>query len=124
MPTKKSRPLTEAINDLKRALNAYQPSSSQQRDLSFIALTKAFETALEYAWKHLKNIVEDRGLEANSPKDAVREAARLKLIKDPELWIQAINARNLSVHDYFSLTEKELVELIQSFHTELSKVKP
>jgi nucleotidyltransferase substrate binding protein (TIGR01987 family) len=123
MPSAKSRPLPEALADLRRALDAYRPSRGKVRDLSFIALTKAFEIAVEYGWKQLKAAVEDAGLEAPSPKDAVRQAAPLRLLRDPELWIRAINARNLSVHDYFSLSEAEFVELIRDFFAEVSRLK-
>ena len=94
---------------------AYEPSSESERSITFIAITKAFEVALEYGWKELKRIIEDRGLEAYSPKDVVREAANINLISDPKLWINCINARNLSVHDYFSLSESGIVELAKIF---------
>jgi hypothetical protein len=32
----------------------------------------AFEVTLEYGWKKLKYEIEDRGLEADSPKDSAR----------------------------------------------------
>ena len=111
MEEKKRKKLHEAFNDLSRCLLAYEPSTESQRSITFLALTKAFEVALEYGWKELKRLVEDRGLEAYSPKDVIREAANIELIKDPKLWINCINARNLSVHDYFSLTESGIVEL-------------
>jgi hypothetical protein len=86
-------------------------------------LSKAFEILVEYAWKELKFRVEDSGLFAPSPKEAVRQAATMGLISDPEKWIAIINARNDSVHDYFTVPEKdyvslasELLRLIQPLH--------
>lgn len=117
-----SRKLHDAISDLERCSKAYVPSSEKERSITFIALTKAFEVALEYAWKELKRIIEDRGLEAFSPKDVVREAATIGLIKKPKLWIDAINMRNLSVHDYFSLPEGDTADLINEFLKEIKKV--
>ena len=119
MESKKTSKLKSAHRDLKRCLAAYEPSIGDERSISFLALTKAFEVCLEYGWKELKADVEDRGLEAQSPKDAVREAARVGRIEDPELWIKAINARNLSVHNYFSLSEKDFVGLIEAFEKEI-----
>ena len=115
MEEKKQKKLPESLNDLSRCLMAYEPSSESERSITFIAITKAFEVALEYGWKELKRIIEDRGLEAYSPKDVVREAANINLISDPKLWINCINARNLSVHDYFSLSESGIVELAKIF---------
>ena len=108
------RKLHDAVNDLERCIDAYEPSK-KERSITFIALTKSFEVALEYAWKELKRQIEEKGLEAYAPKDVVREAANIGLLQDPELWIDCINARNLSVHDYFSLPESAIVELATQF---------
>jgi len=35
-----------------------------------------------------------------APKLVIREAARLKIIEDPESWIHFIDQRNLSSHTY------------------------
>lgn len=121
MEEKKRRKLHEALGDLKRCIDAYLPSKKTERSIYFIALTKAFEVSLEYAWKELKRIIEDKGLEAFSPKDVVREAANIGILKDPNLWIQCINARNLSVHDYFSLSEEAIVSLAKEFLASANK---
>ena len=122
MVEKSRRRLKEALGDLNRCIKSYVPSSPKERSVSFIAICKAFEVALEYAWKDLKKIIEDKGLEAYSPKDVVREAANINLIEDPEDWIDYINARNLSVHDYFSLTEEATVELINKFYNSATRL--
>ena len=123
MKEPKRRKLSEAIKDLGRCIDAYEPSSSTERSLSFIALTKSFEVALEYGWKELKRVIDDKGLEAYSPKDVVREAAQIEILDDPKLWIECINARNLSVHDYFSLSEQAVVHLATAFYASVKKLK-
>lgn len=121
MGSKKLSKSKQSLHDLDRALKAYVPTEpGEPRSLSFFALSKAFEVALEYGWKGLKIVVEDKGLEAFSPKDAVREAARLGMINEPEVWIRAINARNLSVHDYFAMSEHDFVALVAEFANELT----
>lgn len=121
MEEKKRRKLHEALGDLKRCIDAYAPSKNSDRSIYFIALTKAFEVALEYAWKDLKRIIEDKGLEAYSPKDVIREAANIGILEDPDLWIKCVNARNLSVHDYFSLPEDAIVSLAKEFLVSANK---
>jgi nucleotidyltransferase substrate binding protein (TIGR01987 family) len=106
--------LDQALHDLERALESYSPSS-KERSLTFLAASKAFEVSIEYAWKYFKVIIEDQGLEAFSPKDVARQAASMNLISDPELWIKAINARNQSVHDYFSMSEDTFIQLAKDF---------
>jgi nucleotidyltransferase substrate binding protein (TIGR01987 family) len=118
----KKRKLKEAVKDLERCIKLYQPSTASERSIYFIALTKAFEVTLEYGWKELKKILEDKGLEAYSPKDVVKEAAQIKLLDNPKLWIDCINVRNLSVHDYFTVPEEGIVTLAKSFLSSVKKV--
>jgi len=105
-----SKKLPKSIRHLEEALAQYRTKSS---DLNFLTVSKAFETVVEYVWRTLKRIVEEEGLEAASPKMAVRQAAKLKLITEPEAWLDAIEARNNSVHDYFGISETEYSELAQ-----------
>lgn len=48
----------------------------------------------------MKTITELEGLDAPSPKRAIRQSAVLELINDPEKWFEFLDNRNLSVHTY------------------------
>jgi len=96
----------KAIHSLKQALAQY---SKNQSDLNFLTVVKAFEILVEYGWRELKQMVEKEGLEAPSPKMAIKEAARLGFISDPEVWLNSLEARNSSVHDYFGISEKKQI---------------
>lgn len=104
----KRKKLPDAVKNLEAALEQHR---SRPSELNFLTVSKAFEIALEYAWRQLKLIVEDQGLDVPSPKMAIKEGARLGLITDPEIWLRCIDARNSSVHDYFGISEKEYIEL-------------
>lgn len=106
----KKKKLPKAVKNLEDALRQYRGEKS---DLNFLTVSKAFETVVESAWREFKRLVEDQGLEAQAPKIAVKEAARLKLLTDPETWLLCIDARNDSVHDYFGISESEFVELAE-----------
>ncbi len=113
----KKKKLLKAIQNLKESLAQYR---ADKTELNFLTLSKAFENAVEYSWREFKLLVEDQGLEAPAPKVAVKEAARLHLLTEPEIWLACIDARNDSVHDYFGISEGEyrdlaerLIELIQ-----------
>lgn len=109
MESKKNK-LPKAMGHLEEALGLYK---REKTELHFLTLAKTFETVVEYAWRELKRLVEDQGLEAPAPKMAVKEAARLKYITEPELWLDCIDARNNSVHDYFGISEPEYYELAE-----------
>ncbi|HLG19319.1 MAG TPA: nucleotidyltransferase substrate binding protein [Bdellovibrionota bacterium] len=107
-----STKLHNALLQLEKAVEFYA-KNDDDRDLRFLAVVKSFEILTEYLWRRLKTYVEDEGLDAPSPKEAIRQAAKLELLDDPERWIDFINARNDSVHDYFGIPEKDFVELVR-----------
>ncbi len=113
--TKPVNRLHESLAQLQSALKFYE-KHAKEHAMGFLAVVKAFEVATEYAWKELKQRVEAEGvLDVLSPKDAIRQAARLGMITSAEDWLQFINIRNSSVHDYFSMSEKQCVDAIKRF---------
>jgi hypothetical protein len=110
----KGQPLETALKQLTEAIERYRRRDPGDR-LPFLAVAKGFEIAVEYGWRELKRRVESEGQEVLSPKDAVRKAARQGTIDDPKAWLEAIDARNDSVHDYFSIPESKFVKLAQGF---------
>jgi len=126
MGHEEDKPLKIALDHLKDAIGRYRKRAAGDQ-LPFLTVSKAFEIAVEYGWRHLKRSVEEEGLEAPSPKTAVREAARINLIKDPQTWLDAIEARNASVHDYFGIGEKDFVrfaeKLVELCESLLRKLK-
>lgn len=120
MASEKDKPLEESLRNLSAAISHYRKREKGD-PLPLLAMTKAFEVAVEYAWRHLKKRVEDEGLDCPSPKAAVREAARIGIIADPSLYVEAINARNASVHDYFGISDEEFLNLAERFLKHASK---
>lgn len=112
---KKSAKLADAVKKLEEAIKFYENGNGVSENLRHLALSKAFEVAVEYAWKEFKKQAEDEGLEVISPNDAIRKAAQIGLISDPELWIEFITARNDGVHDYFAMPEDDYLELAKKF---------
>lgn len=102
--------LEKATRALKEALD--QPYSDIVRD----ATIQRFEFCVELSWKVLKKIM---GTSSVAPKTIVREAAQQGLISDPELWLQFIDARNLTSHTYNEDTAKEVYEWVQKFYPAL-----
>lgn len=102
--------LKEARGQLERALHIYR-NNIIEKELAFLTVVKAYEVLIEYCWKELKRRVEEEGLEAQSPKEAVRQGAKIGLLEEPEFWIKAISARNSSVHDYFGISEEAYIKL-------------
>lgn len=66
-------------------------------------LTALFEICFEQSRKAMKEIMENEGLEiasTGSPKTIIKEACRIGMIKDEEIWRSALVSRNNVAHAY------------------------
>lgn len=101
---------------LQRLVKARNVFVSFQKDMTTdrdkAGAVQAFEFCYELAWKTMKHILEHRGVEVGSPKDAFRKAVQEKLIDDPEIWFNFQKKRNLTVHTY---NEENLDIIVSSF---------
>lgn len=101
----------KAVNRLADALN--QPKNEFIRD----AAIQRFEFTFELAWKVLKTYLEREGLEARSPRAAIRGAFSVGLLPEDEGWLAMLELRNLSSHTYNEdIAEKIYAELPAMLH--------
>lgn len=88
-------------------------------------LIQSFEYTHELAWNTLKNFLEYRGQkDIYGSKDATREAFKLGLIEEGEIWMNMIESRNQTTHTYNEETAKEIVEAIsKNYHPQFLKLQ-
>lgn len=72
-----------------------------------------FEMTFELAWKLLKDYQEEEGFIIKSPRDAIKQAFQYQLITDGQVWLQALQDRNLTVHTYQEKTALEVERKIR-----------
>jgi nucleotidyltransferase substrate binding protein (TIGR01987 family) len=76
-------------------------------------LIQCFEYTHELAWKTLKDFLEQKGsLEMFGSRDVIKEAFKLGIIKEGEIWMFMIKSRNLTSHIYDEKTVDEIVDRI------------
>ena len=66
-------------------------------------LVGLYEICFEQSWKMMKEILEDHGYEESatgSPKTILKTAYKAGMIKDEEIWLRALQARNNVSHSY------------------------
>ncbi len=89
----------KAFKQLKDALEL-----SMTRDLSLLekqGVIQSFEFTHELAWNLIKDYLEYQGYtNIKGSRDVFREAFKIGIIKDGELWMQTIKARNITSHVY------------------------
>ncbi len=109
------------ISPLQNAFNKFEQFRNHIIDEQDRAgAIQAFEFCFELAWKTIKRILTQKGLEVRSPRDAFREAAVNQLIDDPTLWFQFIDKRNLTSHTYDEVIVLEIEKIFPLFSKELT----
>lgn len=108
----------KAFSQLKAAVEL-----TQQRPLSKLeeqGLIQAFEYTHELAWNTLKDFLEGRGVRnLYGSKDATREAFRIGLVENGEVWMDMIRSRNLTTHTYDEKTAATIaLTIIQKYLAE------
>ena len=122
MAQKREKKIGKAIFDLTAAMKFYKKAGGDE-PAAFLAVAKAFEVAIEYVWKELKRRLEEKGVaDTYAPKDVIRKAAQVGILDNAENWLDYIDARNDSVHDYYGMMESEYVELAGRFIKDAGKV--
>ncbi|MDR2884663.1 MAG: nucleotidyltransferase substrate binding protein [Deferribacteraceae bacterium] len=82
-------------------------------------LIQLFEISFELAWKTVKDLLSYEGYTINSPKETLRQAFASGIIIEGELWLNALDTRNLFSHTYNNQLAEEAVALIKDMYTPL-----
>ncbi len=99
----------KAYGRLSVALMITNPSDTERA-----GIIQFFEITIELVWKTLKDFLISEGFEVKSPREAIKTAFQNGYINDGNVWIDALNNRNLSVHTYDEEMAKELTEKIRA----------
>ncbi len=121
----------DKLEDLNKAFLKLQESASRNPDNDDIiidATIQRFEFTYELSWKLMKAYLEYNGnLEATSPRKAIKEAFKSKLIDDGEIWLEMLDDRNRTSHTYDENCAKEIFDninnnYIESFQTFINNI--
>lgn len=83
-------------------------------------LIQSFEFTHELAWNVMKDYFTYQGnLEIRGSRDATREAFKVGLISDGEVWMDMIISRNKTTHTYDEKTAREISNNILKQYVEL-----
>ncbi|MEK7203167.1 MAG: HI0074 family nucleotidyltransferase substrate-binding subunit [Patescibacteria group bacterium] len=93
--------LQNLIKDLKKANQRLKEAAmTKPTQMNKDATIQRFEFTFELAWKTMQEYIRDQGFDCKSPKNCIREGAKLDLIDSPEKWFEFLNHRNLIAHTY------------------------
>jgi len=88
-------------------------------------LIQSFEYTHELAWKTLKDFLEFRGNnQLFGSKDVTREAFKLGLINEGDIWMDMIKSRNQTTHTYNEETTEQIATAIyHKYYKEFVKLQ-
>ncbi len=97
--------LEERIENFNRAFeifnNAVKAYNQEKENiLMHMALVQAYEVCFELSWKVLKDYLAENGLPVYLPKEVIKEAFNKNVIENGQIWIDMLDARNATSHEY------------------------
>ena len=111
--------LEQAFNRFLEMYTIYEEDKQEEVMLDAVkeSLAQRFEYCVEVFWKVLRRYMEQTEgviIEKPSPKTVIRQAGALELL-DAEKWINYIDKRQLTAHDYDLQKLNELLSVVGDF---------
>ncbi len=101
---------------LERAVNIENPSELEKG-----GIIQFYEVSFELAWKTLKDFLESEGFNVKSPRETIKTAFQNGYIENGELWLEALEDRNVTTHIYDEKAANLIVERIKNNYFVLLK---
>ena len=121
--------LSERIENFNRAYELYKEMQigylkDKTNNAYRLGLTQSFEIISELSWKVLKDYLYTEGIDANTPKEVIKEAFQKEILKNGQIWIDMIKARNSTSHEY-NMDKVDLIleNISTTYFEELSNFK-
>jgi nucleotidyltransferase substrate binding protein (TIGR01987 family) len=112
----KSR-LDYSLDQFTKALERLREGIREAVDeLDRDGVIQRFEFCFELLWKTLKIFLEDRGLEAKSPKDALKASFGQGWITDEDAFLDMLADRNKTSHIYSREESQKIFDRIKQQH--------
>ena len=108
-------PLLSMKNLLQKIL-----TNQKKDEIEEMAAVQVFEVCFELAWKVCQKVLNHQGKEARFPREVLRLAAEAELIKDPEIWFEFMDKRNITSHTYDINVLDEIFSLLPEFVEEFN----
>lgn len=111
-----------SLNRLEEAINS---SKNEDNSVLIDGTIQRFEFVMELAWKLIKQYLEYEEIgEFNSPRSAIKEAYKIGIIENGEIWLDMITDRNLTSHTYDEETANNIyLNIINNYFSELKNFK-
>lgn len=84
-------------------------------ELEQVGVVKAFEIALELAWKTLQDLLKHRGYtDAVGPRPVIQQAIEDGLVHHGDTWLMMLKTRNITAHTYHKATLEQILKALET----------
>lgn len=114
------RKLLDSLNNLQNALQNLERAVQIPRDRELVAegTIQRFEVTIELFWKTLRRVLQHEGSRVQTSRESLREAFRLGWLDDEQVWLDMLDSRNTTSHQYLA------EELVDANYDDIKKVTP
>ena len=99
--------LENAVGRLKEGVD------KAKNELEEDGVIQRFEFNFELFWKTLKIFLYDKGIDARTPRDVLKEAFKLEWLNDEDIFLNMLEDRNKASHIYDKQTSREIFRRIR-----------
>ena len=107
----------KALDELEQVL-----TESSENRLIQAGCIQYFEFCFELAWKSVKSVVEQEGLECHSPKTCLKVAHQNGWVEEEPLWLEMLASRNRMSHTCDSGTVLNIYHRLVDFQIALQQL--
>jgi nucleotidyltransferase substrate binding protein (TIGR01987 family) len=101
---------SKSMHHLESALQIPNPDIVQKA-----GIIQFFEMSFELAWNMVKDYLEEQGfVDIKSPRNALKKAFEVGIIKNGHDWMDLLIDRNLTAHTYDDQKATEMEQLIKN----------
>lgn len=114
---KSAQSLKNLGNALKRLKEALQ--EPEDNSLFVDGTIQRFEFAIELYWKTFKRLLNQEGIQTNTPRESLQKAYQIRWIKDETAWLQMLKDRNETSHVYDEEMAKRIYLRIKQYFPQM-----
>jgi nucleotidyltransferase substrate binding protein (TIGR01987 family) len=116
--------IQQSLNNLERALARLKEALGEPASNSLVidGTLQRFEFVIELYWKAFKRLLEREGIQANTPRESIKQAYQVGWIEDEDAWLEMLRDRNETSHVYDEATARRIYESIKGNFVALERV--
>jgi nucleotidyltransferase substrate binding protein (TIGR01987 family) len=98
------RKVTDSLSNLENALENLERAVAipNDRELVVEGTIQRFEITIELFWKVLQRVIRYEGGKADTSRASLKEAFRLGWLHDEQIWLDMLDSRNTTSHQYLA----------------------